>query len=426
MSAAPMKSLPLRRYTSTVGRVLQNMLAREAINPFYASYKITNRCNYRCKFCNVWHEKTPILDTADTLRVLDNLERAGTFVLSLEGGEPLLREDIGEVLEHIGRKQYFLLFTTSERTLLERPMREYCRNIDFLHISIDEGHGNLDMFELLPEAVTWGSIVAVQVVVTHDDIPALEDKIARCHAVGAKCVVMPAVKLNRTRDFFPDVEEFARENLRLKQKYPLTIISPDNYFRSLQKAHGCSTGSTIIDTDGSLFYPCRTLEHKPIQPGRHGPAHVASQQGSARVPPRDGRVRTRVRVVPVLRGQRLHLAHAHLQRRRPVRSALLLPLEEGAADALGAARARRRRRPEVVGHDLAVHCRALPRRRLPRGGSGSATGRASLQTASEAAAQRPPFPPSPSLSPRATRKRTSRRASTPFAGRPTPRSCGPC
>ena len=259
-----MKSLPAARYANIAGRLMENMWKREAINPFYASYKITNTCEYRCKFCNVWQEKTPDLDTPDVLRVLDNLERAGTFVLSLEGGEPLLRDDIGEVLEHIGRKRYFLLFTTCQRDMLERPMEEYCRNIDFLHISIDEGHDNLDMFELLPEAVKWGSIVAVQVVVTQDDLPALEDKVARCHAVGAKCVVMPAVHLNHTRDYFPDVEAFERENLRLKKKYPLTIVSPDAYFRSLREEHGCSTGSIIIDSDGGLFYPCRTLEHKPI------------------------------------------------------------------------------------------------------------------------------------------------------------------
>ena len=264
MPVASMKPLPLARYAQTLRAVAENMAAREAINPLYASYKVTNKCNFRCKFCNVWYEKTPVLDTSDAIRVLDNLERAGIFVLSLEGGDPLCREDIGEILQHIRKKRYYLLFTTSERNLPEYPMEEYCKSIDFLHISIDEGHDNLEMFDLLPEAVTWGSIVCVQIVVMKQHLPALEEKVARCREAGAKCVIMPAVQLNRTKDFYPDVREFERECLRLKRKYPLTIISPDNYFRAIKQEHGCSTGSIIVDCDGGLFYPCRTLEKKPV------------------------------------------------------------------------------------------------------------------------------------------------------------------
>ena len=70
-------------------------------------------------------------------------------------------------------------------------------------------------------------------------LDALEHKVALCYAAGAKCVVMPAVKLNRTGDYFPDIEAFENECLRLKKKYPLTIISPDNYFRSVRQGHGC-------------------------------------------------------------------------------------------------------------------------------------------------------------------------------------------
>lgn len=264
MPVSSMKSLPLRTYLRAASAIGENIRKKEAINPLYASYKVTNRCNFRCKFCNVWFEKTPVLETELVYRVLDNLERAGVFLLSLEGGEPLLRNDIGDILKYAGAKDYYILFTTSDRSLTEQPMVEYCRNIDFLHISIDEGHDNLDMFSLLPEAVRWGSIVCVQVVVMKENLPALEDKVARCRDAGAKCVIMPAVELNRTRNHFPDLDAFQRECLRLKRKYPRTIISPDPYFAALREPHGCSTGSIIVDCDGGLFYPCRTLESKPV------------------------------------------------------------------------------------------------------------------------------------------------------------------
>ena len=44
---------------------------------------------------------------------------------------------------------FYLLFTTSVRNISDYPIEEYARYIDFLHVSIDEGHNNLEMFDLL-------------------------------------------------------------------------------------------------------------------------------------------------------------------------------------------------------------------------------------------------------------------------------------
>ncbi len=37
-----MKSLPMSRYAGTIGAMAENMITKEAVNPFYASYKVTN------------------------------------------------------------------------------------------------------------------------------------------------------------------------------------------------------------------------------------------------------------------------------------------------------------------------------------------------------------------------------------------------
>ncbi|MBD3344387.1 MAG: radical SAM protein, partial [Chitinivibrionales bacterium] len=175
-----MRVLPVFHYLPTAKGMLSNRLAGESIYPFYASFKLTSRCHFGCPFCNVRHNRTPDLSTRDIQRILDNLSRSSILMTSFEGGEPLLREDIGELLEYASRCKFYLLFTTSVRNLLEYPLHTYARYIDFFHVSIDEGHNNLDMYDLLPELTKLPTQVSVQVVVTRDTVDALEKKVAQC------------------------------------------------------------------------------------------------------------------------------------------------------------------------------------------------------------------------------------------------------
>ena len=204
------------------------------------------------------------MPTSKVLKVIDNVADSSVVLLSLEGGEPLLRKDIGEILEYVRTKPLYLLFTSSGKLFDRRPMKEYSRYIDFLHVSIDEGHRNMDLYESLPEFVSWGPIVCAQIVVMKQFLPDLEAKVRKCYAAGAKAVVMPACHIPGTPDFLPEIGAYAREVLRLKRKYPRTIITTDEYLRTLDVPHSCNTASIIVDSDGRLYYPCRTLMDKSI------------------------------------------------------------------------------------------------------------------------------------------------------------------
>lgn len=238
---------------------LINRLAHESIYPFYASYKVTHKCGLRCKFCNVWMEKTPDLPTEDVFKVVDNIANSSIVVLSIEGGDPLVRKDLGEILQYASQKPFTLFFTTNGHLLDKRPMDEYGKYIDYLHISIDEGHGNLEFFERLEEFQSYGPEICIQIVVTKETMPELEKKVKRIYEVGARTVVMPACHLDGTDDFYPTPEEFKKEIIRLKKIYKNTITTPKGFLDNINEPHGCSTSSIIIDSDGGLFYPCRTV-----------------------------------------------------------------------------------------------------------------------------------------------------------------------
>ncbi len=261
-----MRILPAKKYYDTLQHLWYNYRNQEQgiTYPFYASYKINLTCNFKCRFCNLWQEQDPGLPTNDVFKILDNIGKSSIFLLSMEGGDPLLRPDFMEILQYTRRQPFYLMITTSERNMGKNyPMREYCKYIDFLHISIDEGHVNMDMFDELEEYVAFGSSVCVQTVVTNKDIDRLDYKVRRCWEAGAKIVIMPAVHLEGTKDFFPEFFAFRDKVLSLKKQYPNVIITPDSFFTNVAQG-SCSSSSIVIDADGSLYYPCRVLPYKAV------------------------------------------------------------------------------------------------------------------------------------------------------------------
>ena len=76
---------------------------------------------------------------------------------------------------------------------------------------------------------------------------------------GVRMVIMPATHLDGTDDYYPDPKKFKEEIVKIKKRYPNTVTTPLGYLDNINKSHGCSTSSIIIDSDGELFYPCRTV-----------------------------------------------------------------------------------------------------------------------------------------------------------------------
>ena len=226
-----MKKLPVSKYLQTMRYAAANYVARECIYPFYASFKVTHVCSLKCSFCNVWREKTPDLTKEDVFTVIDNIANSSIVVLSLEGGDPLVRKDLGEILQYAHQKPFYLFFTTNGHLLDKRPMKEYGKHIDYLHISIDEGHDNLKFFDRLEEFQSYGPEICIQIVVTKETLPALEEKVKRVYEVNARTVVMPACHLDGTDDFYPDPKDFRAEILQIEKEIPKYDYHTKRIFR---------------------------------------------------------------------------------------------------------------------------------------------------------------------------------------------------
>ena len=67
------------------------------------SLEITHRCICRCIMCNIWQvpRQVPDLELSDWLELLSSPELRGLRELDLTGGEPFLRQDLGQLLQGI-------------------------------------------------------------------------------------------------------------------------------------------------------------------------------------------------------------------------------------------------------------------------------------------------------------------------------------
>jgi MoaA/NifB/PqqE/SkfB family radical SAM enzyme len=69
--------------------------------PFQMTFSLTNRCNFRCEYCEIPLQHRDELDTDEWRRAIDEFVAGGMGRASLIGGEPLLRKDAGEIITHL-------------------------------------------------------------------------------------------------------------------------------------------------------------------------------------------------------------------------------------------------------------------------------------------------------------------------------------
>ena len=124
--------------TSRDLRFTYELIAR---HPFQVLLQVTNRCNMRCSFCDFWSNGVaPKLELTlqDYQRIAKELAESGCFIVSVEGGEPLLRPDIIEIVRAFAERHVPVLYTNGwfmneekARGLFEAGLAQIGVSIDF-------------------------------------------------------------------------------------------------------------------------------------------------------------------------------------------------------------------------------------------------------------------------------------------------------
>lgn len=89
--------------------------------PTLVSWNVTSRCNLRCAHCYMDAGDgggALELSTSEAKMLVDQVNRAGSPVLILSGGEPLLRDDLFEIAEY-GTQQGLRMAIGTNGTLID-------------------------------------------------------------------------------------------------------------------------------------------------------------------------------------------------------------------------------------------------------------------------------------------------------------------
>lgn len=148
--------------------------------PLLAGFKITYRCNLRCKSCPFWKEKPQSISLENAKNIMLKLYEHGVRIIIFEGGEPFLWRDGNYFLENlvIFAKQLFFAvgITTNGLLPLETSADVVWVSIDGLKKSHDANRGkSFDRIIKNIQASTHKKIFA-NITITnlnHHDIPEL-------------------------------------------------------------------------------------------------------------------------------------------------------------------------------------------------------------------------------------------------------------
>ncbi len=106
--------------------------------PFFLAHAVTFGCNSKCKMCTYW-QLTPRMkedmSTEEVFKLLDEAYDFGMRGYYLFGGEPLIRKDIGRIVDYAKEKGFLTTMNTNASLLASKAYS--LRNLDFAFVSVD-------------------------------------------------------------------------------------------------------------------------------------------------------------------------------------------------------------------------------------------------------------------------------------------------
>ncbi|MFC1474764.1 radical SAM protein [bacterium] len=113
------------------------LVSKEVGKPFMFHHYVTMRCNCSCEQC-LWKDNKAEEMTLDEIKnFYRQAAEEGFIFMLLGGGEPLLRNDIGEIFRYGKKECGFRIGTATNGFFLEKKIEEYGEYVDAILVSID-------------------------------------------------------------------------------------------------------------------------------------------------------------------------------------------------------------------------------------------------------------------------------------------------
>ena len=278
--------------------------------PVWVTWQVTYNCNYGCSFCTYWkndfkpHEENSLEDFASGARKLSEL---GSLIVSLAGGEPMLRRDIHQIVDVIARDHFPYLTTSGSGMTTKRARQLWEAGLWGCSVSIDyadpDKHAEhrgvkfaferaIKAIEQLMEARTDLSYQRVQIisVLTDDNLDEMPKLCELARELGVYWQVQPYSVMKTGNERQRHLRGATEVLMDLKRRYPETFHTNRLYLERFDEAvndgiSGCIAGRAMYNIDNqmvvskcvefNLTEPCGNLRSEDMQTvlGRLHEAH---------------------------------------------------------------------------------------------------------------------------------------------------------
>jgi len=114
--------------------------------PQFISMKITNRCQLQCNMCDIWQqESVPELECGQWQKIITDVYNwTGPFRFDIAGGEPLLRNDLEEIIHFASDMVTESVMLTNGALITKKRAKKLLdSNLDTISISLDSLNSSL-------------------------------------------------------------------------------------------------------------------------------------------------------------------------------------------------------------------------------------------------------------------------------------------
>ena len=229
--------------------------------PTDASLEVTHRCNASCPYCYLHFAPRADDATTETVcRMIDRLADAGVLSLLVTGGEPFVRGDILDILEHAVRRDFFRISLYTNMTLMRQEHLDwivahsdrvnFVKASVFSHIpSINDGYfgvpGALDAILRNARRLMDGGVrVKMTLTAIEENVDHIGETVDALESLGLD---VPASPLKTVVS--PDHAVFQADSM--------SVSFFERYFKSLPRTHRDPVKKRLLR---SLEKPSRSTE----------------------------------------------------------------------------------------------------------------------------------------------------------------------
>ena len=274
------------------GKALATQLKAGLDAPICLTWEITYACNLQCVHClsSSGTRDPRELSTDQAKAVLDELRDLQVFYINIGGGEPMIRKDFFEILEHAETNNIGVKFSTNGTYITAENARRLAA-MNYLDIQISLDGVDADTNDAVRGKGSYATAIAamdhlrdanfgqfkISVVVTRHNVDQLDGFKALADSYGAQLRITRLRPSGRGADTWDELHPTQQQQRQIYDwlmKHGDNVLTGDSFFHlnafgeSLPGLNLCGAGRVVclIDPIGDV-YACPFVIHDQFKAG---------------------------------------------------------------------------------------------------------------------------------------------------------------